>query len=276
MLRYESFASMSRTMMLAVLLALVSAGHAYAQSACFPNGKATNLQAWLDLTSGCQISDSLGNTVTYTWSSYQCSSTPTGLCPAASAITVSQTASSCEADDGYNNSEVWTILWVQSPTQLYVNTENTNIAITVNGTVGITCASTGCPAPGNGTHSNWNWPHFHCDEYSGQTGYGTEDNSTFVDCGSNCVSDENDPPINLWGLSALPYNASDNPGPPNSPSIYCTDYGNSDIYTPMFNATFTGSSPTSPYDLTVKFGVKVPASQSGSAFVYSVGTHIEP
>ena len=189
---------------------------------------------------------------------------------------MSHTASSSEANDGYNNGEIWTIFWFQSDTQLKVTHPGDNIDITVNGAVGITCAVGGCPAPGNGTHNNWSWPHFHSNKFPGQTGFGTENNSTFVDCGSNCVSDQNDPPINLMGLSALPCNASDNPGPPNAPSIYCTDYTTFGTYTPRFNATFIGSSQTSPYDLQLRFSVKVPANQLGSAFLYSVGTHIEP
>jgi hypothetical protein len=262
MLRPRTADSILRTIMLALLWALLPAGCAYAQSNCFDplvfNG---TLGSWLGQT--CTISGPTG-TVTYTWNSatgnppgYACQSNPTTLCPTADQITVSENANGCSDDDGLSGNEDHSILWVQSDSQLNVSTPGDYIAIAVNGRVSI---------PGSGNHSNWNWPHFDCQ--SGQSLFGTEVNETDVDCGSNCTQNAN--MVNLSGISTIPCNANDN----GTTSIYCTDYVRTPgAYNPMFNATFSGSGP---YDLTIKLGVKVPSEQSGSAFLYSLGAHLEP
>ncbi|HEY6272469.1 MAG TPA: hypothetical protein VIX19_10810 [Terriglobales bacterium] len=269
MLRYQSFASMLRATGLGLLWALLPPGCAYAQTqACFQTGQTPTLQTWITEGS-CYISGSAG-TVTYTWNSttdnpagYVCTSNPTSLCPTASQINVSQTPTDCKADDGNTGNEEYSILWVQSDSRLNVSTSGDYINIIISGTVSM--------PTGTGNHNNWNWPHFDCQSQEGQTGYGIEVNETDVDCGTNCTENAN--MKNLGGASQIICNASDNPGPPNPPSIYCTDYTPPGTYNPLFNATFSGAGP---YDLTVKLSVKVPSEQTGSAFLYSAGTHLNP
>lgn len=164
MLRFQPFARMLRTAALGLLFALLPAGCAYGQTdigACF-NTDPTNFFAWEG--NQCEITAAAG-TVTYVWNcasasppGYVCTSSPAGLCPQAgpSAWNVSQKPngnSGCGVD-GIDSNEDYTILWVQSKTQLNITSPGF-IHLTFNGTVSINPIS-------SNTHSNWNWAHFDC------------------------------------------------------------------------------------------------------------------
>lgn len=151
---------------------------------------------------------------------------------------------------------------MQSTTQLNV-TSSTGpptghyIHITINGTVSITGNSLG-------THNNWNWPHF-CGG-NGQSNSGVEANKTTVYCGGDCSAD---------GASHIECDYMNNV-PQMTTSPECTDETLMQFpYNTTYNAPFTGAGP---YDLQIDINVTAPAPplSTSSAYLYSLGTHIEP
>jgi len=242
---------------LALGLALLPAGCAYAQSPCFQNDP-TNLGALLGTS--CTI-----GTVTYTWTSYSCNSNPTSLCPtSAGNIRMSQIDGyGCTTGDNISGGQPYVILFLQS-NQLNINNPSVdeNVNITIMGKeIGAT--------------NNWNWPHF-CYQ-DGQTNYGAEDNKTTVYCGPNCTG-------TLAGVSEIRCDKQDNVAQMDGdPSLYCwdqTEPGSSGLYdNPPFNATFNPPSGGGSDMFKVDIDVTAPAGTVGmpnSALIYSVGTHLQP
>lgn len=107
-----------------------------------------------------------------------------------------------------------------------------------------------------GATKNGNWPHFK--GLAGQTGDGTEENITTVGCSvsGNCTN-------NLNGVSDDLCDAA-KPG-------NCVDLS---VIPSQFLATFNAATSTNPYSLTIE--IKLNGGTSGSATLYSVGTHLIP
>ena len=262
MLRYEKFTSMLRTAALALVLALVPAGCAYGQTdigPCFQTDP-TNFSAWEG--NQCEITAAAG-TVTYIWNSV--TDSPAGYvcdsnvgCPLASDINVSQkpTGNSTCGVDGIDSNEDYTILWIQSTSKLNLTSASQYIHLTFNGTVSINPVS-------SNTHSNWNWPHFDCiSPNAGQSGGGVEENKTTVMCGSNCST---------HGYSDILCDAYYNgmSDPPQCEDEPITDYNS----TMNYKVQFIGNNVA--YPLQIEIDVTVPPAGE-TAYIYSVGTHIDP
>jgi hypothetical protein len=183
---------------------------------------------------------SQGATV-YNWSSYTCTSTPSSICDAL----------------GTNGSNLAMHLDPKGPytlligqTELWNVTAGQSVDVVISGTV-------------SGAASNANWPHFNHGDVSagGQTGDGTEENITTVNCATaaNCLDSNN-------GVSDIPCSAT-------SPPANCTEQATIAPYS-VYKASFRAAPSTAPYGLTIE--IKLNGGTSGTATLYSVGTHLIP
>ena len=77
--------------------------------------------------------------------------------------------------------------------------------------------------------------------------------------------------MNLHGVSEVLCDSTNN----GTGSVQCTDQGIAN-YNTTYNATFNAASTSSPYALKMELEVSVPPSQTGSAELFSLGTHITP
>jgi hypothetical protein len=166
------------------------------------------------------------------WTSYTCTSTPARICDSL----------------GRNGSKLHMLLDPNGPRTLLVgNTSLWNVkagesvGVVIRGTI-------------YGAVSNGNWPHFQGQR--GQTGDGTENNITTVDCGANCRS--------LNGVSEVPCSAT-------SPPANCEDTRTVGPYLRAI-AEFPPATSANPYPMTVE--VKLDGGTSGTATLYSVGIHV--
>lgn len=169
------------------------------------------------------------------WSSYQCTSTPSSLCDAL----------------GPNGSNVNMRMDPNGPHTILVGgtdrwnvSAGQNVHVLINGTV-------------YGASTNINWPHFN-DGMRGQTGDGTENNITAVDCAStaNCLK--------LDGVSEIPCNSD-------SPQAYCTHQAKIAPYQ-VATAKFNPATADRPYPMTIE--VKLNGGTRGSATLRSIGMHV--
>ncbi|HUI42055.1 MAG TPA: hypothetical protein VL523_08810 [Terriglobia bacterium] len=105
------------------------------------------------------------------------------------------------------------------------------------------------------THNN-NWPHFH--GLPGQTGDGSEEDITTVNCSAtgNCTN----------GLNGVSEDLCDSAHLGN-----CSDLSMIPV---QIDATFKAAPAADPYTLTIE--IKLNGGTSGSATLYSVGTHLIP
>lgn len=172
----------------------------------------------------------------YHWSSYTCTSTPSSICTAL----------------GTNGSNIQMGLDPKGPYTLLVGrtskwnvTAGQSVDVVISGTV-------------YGAKRNANWPHFNGGR--GQTGNGTEENITTVACitSAACLDSHN-------GVSDVL--CSDT-----SPAANCTDQSTIGPYGPA-EATFNPASASAPYGLTIEIKLN---GNSGTASLYSVGTHLIP
>jgi hypothetical protein len=188
------------------------------------------------LGTSCSQTGTSGTTV-YQWISYSCASTPASICTAL----------------GANGSHVQMTMDPNGPYTILVGqTSLWNVA--AGQTVDVTIAGTVYGAINNG-----NWPHFN--GLNGQAGDGSEENKTTVACAAagKCL-DAN------MGVSDVLCNAT-------SAASNCTEQSTIGPYG-VYQAGFTAATSTSPYGLTIE--VKLNGGATGSATLYSVGTHLVP
>jgi hypothetical protein len=183
---------------------------------------------------------SQGSTV-YSWTSYTCTSTPLSICSAL----------------GTNGSNLQMTQDPKGPytllvgrTSLWNVTAGQSVDVVISGTV-------------YGAGSNGNWPHFNptvSTPLRGQTGDGTEENITTVNCATSAAClDANS------GVSDILCSAT-------SPVANCIEQSTIAPYG-AYKATFNPASASSPYGLTIEIKLN---GNSGTATLYSVGTHLIP
>ena len=168
------------------------------------------------------------------WTSYSCTSTPSSICDRL----------------GPNGSEIHVRLDPNGPNTLLVGGTRAwdvkagqSVNILIRGSV-------------YNANVNLTWPHFYPDERA-QTGDGSEENITTVECGENCVSNQ--------GVSA--YRCG-----PDSPDINCNNQPKIRPYMRTGVAKFHLTGPDSPYPFSVE--IKLDGGTSGSATLRSLGLHI--
>jgi hypothetical protein len=222
---------------LAILLAMTSCGGSSSsgpQGPSSPGGVAACVSG--TVASYLSASCSQGASV-FHLQSYTCTSTPSSICTGL----------------GTNGSNIQMALDPQGPytllvgkTSLWNVTAGQSVDVVISGTV-------------YGALSNQNWPHFL--HLQGQTGDGTEENKTTVDCllTGGCT-DSND------GVSDVLCSAD-------SPPANCTDQSSIAPYS-AYRATFKAAPSTSPYAMTVE--IKLNGGSTGTATLYSVGLHLPP
>jgi len=178
---------------------------------------------------------SQGNTV-YNWLSYSCTSTPSSICFSL----------------GSNGSNIQIALDPQGPYTLLVGrtaawrvTAGQSVDVVISGTV-------------YGARSNGNWPHFK--GFPGQTGDGTEESTTRVNCATSagCLDAHQ-------GVSDILCSAT-------SPVANCTEQPTIAPYT-RYRANFNAAPSTAPYGLSIEVKLN---GNSGTASLYSLGTHLIP
>ena len=128
-------------------------------------------------------------------------------------------------------------------TRLWNVTAGQNVDVVIKGTV-------------SGATTNQNWPHFV--GLRGQTGDGTEDNKTTVDCRSR-------------GTCRNGNGISDILCTPDGPPANCTQQQKIDRYLSQ-RTTFDPATMANPYPLTVE--IKLNGGTNGTATLYSVGIHV--
>jgi hypothetical protein len=175
----------------------------------------------------------LGATV-YNWQSYSCTSTPSSICDSLGA-NGANLAMARDPQGPYTLLVGETNLWNVSAGQ--------TVDVVISGTL-------------YGATRNNNWPHFN--GLKGQTGDGTEDNTTTVNCASSgaCTNSLN--------------GVSDDPCDVNHPDN-CVDLP---MIPSAIDASFTAATSSNPYTLTVE--IKLNGGTSGTATLYSVGLHLLP
>lgn len=168
------------------------------------------------------------------WTSYSCTSTPSSICERL----------------GRNGSEIHVRLDPNGPNTLLVGGTRAwdvqagqRVNIVIRGSV-------------YNANVNLTWPHFYPGERA-QTGDGSEENITTVECGENCVARE--------GVSAYRC-ASD------SPDMNCNNQPKIAPYIHTGVAKFRPAGPDAPYPFTVE--IKLDGGTSGSATLRSLGLHI--
>jgi len=185
---------------------------------------------------GTSCSQEQGATV-YHWSSYVCSSTPASICAA-----LGPNGSNLQMEMDPNGPN--TIL--VGRTSLWNVTAGESVDVVMNGSI-------------SGASSNLNWPHFN--GLAGQSGDGTEENITTVDCASsgNCLDANN-------GVSDILCSAT-------SPAANCTDQTSIGPYYGHYRATFNPAPAGAPYTLSIEIKL---TGNTGSATLFAVGTHLTP
>jgi hypothetical protein len=170
-----------------------------------------------------------------TWLTYSCTSTPDSICAAL----------------GANGSNVNIRMDPQGPytflvgkTTLWNVKAGQKVDVVIGGTV-------------YGARGNGNWPHF--ERMKGQTGDGTEENITTVDCGTNCL-DANK------GVSDVLCSAT-------SPAETCVDQRKPGPYV-KYQTQFQAAPPEHPYPFTIE--IKLNGGNHGTATLYSLGAHLGP
>lgn len=167
----------------------------------------------------------------FKWLSYSCTSTPSSLCDG---LGTNGSNLKMRIDGPHTILVGGTTLWNVNAGQ--------NVRVVINGSV-------------YGARTNLNWPHF---DTRGQTGDGTEDNKTTVDCAgsANC--------IDLDGISDVPCSAS-------GPAAYCTDQSVIAPYQ-VETARFNAATSDNPYALTIE--IVLNGGSMGTATLHSVGIHV--
>lgn len=190
------------------------------------------------LSTSCTQSSSLGTTG-YNWSSYACTSTPSSICAGLG-------PSGSNVQMKMDPSGPYTIL--VGNTSLWNVTAGQSVDVIISGSV-------------YGAVNNQNWPHFN--GLRGQTGDGTEENITRVGCNTNagCLN-------SLDGVSDILCDAA------TTNLANCTDSSNGITPYAAFQAKFNVATNASPYSLTIE--IKLNGGTSGTATLYSVGTHLRP
>ena len=182
-----------------------------------------------------------GNTV-YTWSSYSCTSTPTGICDA-----LGTNGSNIQVNLDPNGP--YTLLW--GSTGAWNVTAGQSVDVVVTGSV-------------YGAVVNQNWPHYRNSigvDIAGQTADGSVETITTVGCSaaSACTN-------SLNGVSDVLCSES-------GPSTNCQEQASITVFN-AYRATFDAAPSTSPYSLTVE--IKLNGGTSGSASLWNLGTHLIP
>ncbi|HEV2426046.1 MAG TPA: hypothetical protein VGZ29_14545 [Terriglobia bacterium] len=172
----------------------------------------------------------------YHWTSYSCTSTPSSICD-----TLGVNGANVAMAMDSSGKGPYTILVGETPAWDVIAGQNVDVVI--SGTV-------------YGAYHNDNWPHFR--GLRGQTGDGSEDNITTVGCSAMAAcSDSNN------GVSE---DLCDQNHPEN-----CVDVNS----IPTFDeASFAAASAAAPDSLTIE--IKLNGGTSGTARLYSVGTHLIP
>jgi|SRR5579872_116050 len=168
------------------------------------------------------------------WISYSCSSIPASICEAL----------------GPNGSNIHVRLDPNGPNTLLVGGTRAwdvkagqSVNIVIHGSV-------------YNANVNLTWPHFYPGERA-QTGDGTEENITTVECGGNCISAE--------GVSSYLCGAD-------SPDMNCNDQPKIAPYFRTGVAKFRLSGADNPYPFSVE--IKLNGGRSGTATLRSLGLHI--
>lgn len=172
----------------------------------------------------------------YHWVSYSCTSTPTSICDSLG-INGANVAMAMDS----SGKGPYTIL--VGETTAWDVTAGQSVDVVISGTV-------------YGAYHNDNWPHFR--GLRGQTGDGSEDNITTVGCSAmaTCSDSQN-------GVSE---DLCDQNHPQN-----CVDVST----IPTFDeASFGAAASAAPDSLTIE--IKLNGGTSGTATLYSVGTHLIP
>jgi hypothetical protein len=177
---------------------------------------------------------SQGNTV-FNWNSYTCTSNPKSICDGLG-------TKGANLKIRLDPSGPHTLLL--GATRLWNVTAGQNVDVVIKGTVA-------------GATTNQNWPHFV--GLRGQTGDGTEDNKTTVDCASHGTC-KNGPK----GVSDILCTAT-------GPAANCTQQKKIDAYL-VARTTFDPAMLSNPYAMTVE--IKLNGGTNGTATLYSVGLHV--
>jgi hypothetical protein len=234
--------SLLKLVLLGVGLVALTAGSAQAQTNCF-TAYGTTLSNWLGHT--CVLGDATNGYVTYTWNAannggYSCNSTPASIC------TTNLQASSINM--GSDSMGEYTIL-VGQTAGWNISTNGDHVTVVIKGTV-------------YGTSSNQSWPHWNGLD-PGQTGTGVEDNKVTVDCSSSGMCTNS-----LNGVSDIDCDAANHSG------VECNEQMMLSAYN-AYLATYTQNTSSNPYDLTIQISLTA-GSGTGTANLYSVGTHLKP
>jgi hypothetical protein len=186
----------------------------------------------------CSQTGPRGSTV-YVWTSYTCTSTPSSICAALG-------ANGANVEMKQDPKGPYTLLvgdtsaWNVGPGQ--------SVHVELHGSV-------------YGATANQNWPHFELPDKSrenGQAGDGTEENVTTVECGAGCLTNN--------GISDILCSS-------NGPAENCSDQQTIAPYA-AYAAKFAAAIATNPYPLTIE--VKLNGNTTGTAALFSVGTHLVP
>jgi hypothetical protein len=182
-------------------------------------------------------------TVVSKWLTYSCTSTPASICAAL----------------GTNGSKVHIGMDRQGPYTFQVGKTaawnvqaGQKVEVTIGGTV-------------YGARGNGNWPHFEgigltkIKGIRGQTGDGTEEMITTVNCGANCL-DANK------GVSDILCSAT-------SPAANCTEVKTMVPYLKN-QAVFNEAPSDNPYPFTIE--IKLDGGTNGTARLFTVGAHFWP
>lgn len=185
------------------------------------------------------IAGYIGNTCSqpptvFHWISYSCTSTPASICQRL----------------GNNGREIHVRLDPNGPNTLLVGgthlwdvSAGQSVDIMIRGSV-------------YNANVNLTWPHFYPDQRT-QTGDGSEENITTVECGENCVANN--------GVSS--YLCAGN-----SPEMNCANQPKIRPYFRTGVAKFRPAGPDSPYPFTIE--IKLNGGTSGTATLRSLGIHI--
>jgi len=168
------------------------------------------------------------------WISYSCTSTPSSICDRI----------------GTNGKEIHVRLDPNGPNTLLVGsthlwdvTAGQSVDIVIRGSV-------------YNANLNLTWPHFYPGQPT-QTGDGTEENITTVECGENCISGN--------GVSSYLCAAG-------SADMNCLDQAKEKPYWASGVAKFRLTGPDSPYPFSIE--VKLNGGTNGTATLRSLGIHL--
>jgi|SRR5277367_259555 len=168
------------------------------------------------------------------WISYSCTSTPSSICERL----------------GANGSEIHVRLDPNGPNTLLVGgthlwdvTAGQRVDIVIRGSV-------------YNANVNLTWPHFWPGQRA-ETGDGSEENITTVDCGNKCVSGDG---VNSYRCAS------------GSPDMNCAEQPKIAAYISAGPARFRVTGADEPYPFTVE--IKLDGGTSGTATLRSLGLHI--